>query len=290
MDNYTIALDYMAASVAIHGQQLGEKLASWYGGAVELAKPKNGYTFGYKVTVGDDALCEFHIREGDNPWCFATGSRSLDLYEFLQSVYLLHEVEVTRMDAALDVFDAEWFPVLVDVGRQWALANGLTTDQRGDWLQPSRGRTWYLGARSSRFYHRIYEKGRKERVDPNWIRCELEYKPQERVERASAMRLSAPQLWAMHAGPIFGKALGVDLAELFCTPVHRPQHVRRDVERARAALCAQYGKTLANWLREVGGDPVALMSELMAGVEHQRSVREWRDAPRVSSPELENPQ
>lgn len=290
MDNYTVTLDYLAASVAMKGQDIGDKLAAWYGGAVELTRPKNGYTYGYAVTVGDDRMCEFHLRDGDDPWVFATGSRSQDLKDFLDGVQLLHEINVTRMDAALDVFDSEWFPILVEHGKRWAVEHGLTTDQRGDWLTPMRGRTWYLGARSSRFFHRIYEKGRKERTDPNWIRHELEYKPQQSYERQAAIQLTAPQLWAMHAGPIFGKILGLDLAAVFALPVHKPLRVRRDVERARGALCAQYGKTLGTWLQECGGDPVELVAELMAGIEHQRKVHLWLQSPHVNAPELERPE
>lgn len=286
MDNYTITLDYLAASVAMHGQELGDKLARHYGGQVELTRPKNGYTFGYAITVGDERMCEFHIREGDDPWCFASGSRSQDLKEFLESVMVLHEVSVTRMDAALDVYDSEWFPILVEHGKRHALAHGLVTDQRGDWLAPMRGRTWYLGSRSSRFFHRIYEKGRKERVDPNWIRHELEYKPQHRQERLAAIALTAPQLWAMHAGPIFGKILGLDLAAVFALPVQKPNRTRRDVDRARGALCSQYGKTVVTWLQECGGDPVELVAELMAGIEHHRKVHEWLQSPHVNMPEL----
>lgn len=288
MDNYTITLDYFAASVSMDGQSFGDRLAKHYGGAVCLVRPKNGYTFGYGVEVGDTVLAEFHIRAGDNPWCFATGSKSQDLMEFCQS--LPFGFEVTRMDAALDLYDAEWFPILVDHGKRWANAHGLCTDQRGDWLNPKRGRTWYLGARSSRFFHRIYEKGRKERVDPNWIRCELEYKPQGREDRAAAGAMTAAQLWAMHAGPIFGSVLGLDLAEVFALPVHKPERVRRDVDRARGALCAQYGKVLGTWLQECGGDPTELVAELMAGIEHQAKVRQWQNAPHVNAPELENPQ
>jgi hypothetical protein len=290
VDNYTVTLDYLAASVAMKGQEIGEKLAAHYGGQVELCRPKNGYTFGYKVTVGNDTMCELHIRDGDDPWVFATGSRSQDLADFLVPLQLMHEISVTRMDAALDVFDSEWFPILVEHGKRWATEHGLTTDQRGDWLNPQRGRTWYLGARSSRFFHRIYEKGRKERVDPNWVRHEIEYKPQHRHERLAAISLTAPQVWAMHAGPIFGKILGLDLVQVFDLPVHKPLRVRRDVDRARGALCAQYGNTLCTWLQECGGDPLELVAELMVGIEHQRKVHEWLQAPYVNAPELENPQ
>lgn len=287
MDNYTIALDYFAASVSIDAEPLGKKLAAFYGGCVRLARPKNGYTFGYGIEVGDTVVAEFHVRDGDNPWCFAAGCYAQDLQDFCQS--LAFGFEVTRMDAALDVWDAQWFPVLVDHAKQWASLHGIRTEPRGDWMNPERGRTFYLGARSSRFFHRIYEKGRQTRTDPNWIRCELEYKPQSKHERQSAGMLSASQLWAMHAGPIFAHCLGLDLEVVFATPVHKPERVRRDVERSRAALCAQYGRVISTWLQECGGDAVQLVAEIMTGVDHQASVRKWAAGPAVSMPELENP-
>lgn len=284
MDNYTVTLDYYACTAHVDPQDLGNRLAAFYGGRVILARPKNGYTHAYGIEVGDETVCEMHTRTPDHPWVFASGARSQDLRDALQWIGCVYEV--TRVDVALDLFDAEWFPVLVDHGKRWATEHGLVTDQRGDWLNPKRGRTWNLGARSSRDYYRLYEKGRKERVDPNWVRLELEYKPQATDERLAASQATAGQLWAMRAGRVWGRILGMNLEEVFALPETKPTRVRRDVDRARAALAAQYGPTCSTWLRECGGDPVEFVAELMAAIEHQRKVREWAAPPPVNSPEL----
>jgi len=280
----TIALDYLAAGVHADAQQFGEQLAAHLGGSVQLSRPRNGYAFGYAVEVQDAVQAEFHVRPGEPIWTFATGSKSQALWDFLTEKG--YDWYVTRHDAALDCFDPEWFPLLVETAKRWATANGMSTGVAGDWLNPIRGRTFYLGARSSRFFHRIYEKGRKERSDPAWIRCELEHKPQLYGDRLAARRLTAPQLWAMHAGPIFGSTLGVDLGQVFEMTADRTIRPARDQERARRALASQYGKTLERWLHDCADDPVHFVAELLTAVDHQARVRQWGPAPVTESPEL----
>lgn len=286
---YVVTLDYLAGSVFGDPNEYGKKLAAHLGGCVRLARPRNGFTHGFGIEVQDEIRAEFHLTPGSkNPlWTFATGQKSQALLDFLTEGDW--DWYVTRQDAALDVFDPEAFPLLVKAARSHAEASGMTTSVAGNWDRPDRGRTFYLGARSSRFFHRIYEKGRKERVDPSWIRCELEHKPDRYPDRIAATKLTASQLWAMHAGPIFGKSLDLDLAEVFDQPVEKSKRVARDSDRARRALASQYGKVIGQWLQESGGDPQAFVAELMAAVEHQAQVRYWDRAAVVDMPSLENP-
>lgn len=283
---HTIALDYLAGTVSTEYPDLLARLESHYGAQRQRIKGRNGYTDGYALMTGEETLCEAHHRADEHPWVFATGYRSQALQDFLRGSDL--GWYVTRMDSALDVYDAALFPVLCDAAKRWAAARDMVTNLAGDWIGRDRGRTFYLGSRSSRCFHRIYEKGRKERADQNWIRCELEYKPQSKDERIAATVLTAPQLWAMHAGPIFGDCLGLDLAEVFqWSSVSRP---KRDYERSCRAMAAQYGRTIQRWIRDTGGDPVAFVAELLAEVEHQQSVRLWQSAPNPAYPEVEHPE
>jgi len=282
-----ITLDYLAGSVFHSPQKFGEALAYHLGGAVTLSRPRNGFTHGYAVEVQDVAQAEFHCTPGTGGplWCFASGTKSQALWDFLTEGQ--YDWYVTRQDAACDVFDGALFPQLVQTAKDYAAANRMVTSVAGNWdVSTTRGRTFYLGARSSRGFHRIYEKGRKERTDPNWIRVEVEHKPQEYADRCAATQLTAPQIWAMHAGPIFGKVLQLDLAEVFQRPIQKPHRIARDTDRARRALADQYGKTIAQWLRDCGGDPQSFVAELLAGIDHQRAIREWANAPAVAMPEL----
>lgn len=283
-NQYVITLDYLAGSVFGDPEKFGKALSEYLGGCIRLARPRNGFTHGYAVEVQDAVQAEFHLTPGSgNPlWVFASGSKSQALQDFLNEGEW--DWYVTRQDAALDVFDPAAFPRLVQAARAHAAEHGMTTSLAGNWDNPVRGRTFYLGARSSRFFHRIYEKGRKERVDPSWIRCELEHKPQTHADRTAATKYTAAQLWAMFAGPIFGPCLSLDLAEVFQQPVAQAKRVARDSDRARRALASQYGRTIHEWLRESGGDPQAFVAELLAAVEHQAQVRSWDRAAVVDVP------
>lgn len=280
----TITLDYLAAGVETDPQSYGTDLAKYLGGEVVPARPRNGYQWGYAIECQDAILAEFHGRPGEPLWTFATGFKSQMLHDYLTARGF--DWYVTRHDAALDCYDPEWFPVLVETAKRYAKARVMSTAVAGDWLHPIKGRTFYLGARSSRFFHRIYEKGRKERGDPGWIRCELEHKPQERADRYAARVLTAPQLWAMYAGPIFGAALGLDLGDVFAMQTDRAPRPERSQERARRALCDQYGNTLERWLQDCGGDPQALVAEVLVGIDHARRVRRWGPGAVVHAPEL----
>lgn len=287
MTTHTITLDWLAGTVSAEPPALLTKLERHFTAIRQPGRVQNGYSHAMDLMQGDQKLATVMWRQDDLPWVCASGGRSQALQTFLQGSGF--GWYVTRMDAALDVFDAALFPILVDAAKRVAVERDMVTNVAGDWIGCARGRTFYLGSRSSRCFHRIYEKGRKERTDHNWVRCELEYKPQSREERFAATVLTAPQVWAMHAGPIFGPCLGLDLAEVF-NEAPGEDRPKRDYDRACRALAAQYGKTIERWLRDTGGDPHAFVAELLAAVEHQRSVRLWENAPDPHLPELEKPQ
>ena len=86
--------------------------------------------------------------------------------------------------------------------------------------------------------------------------------------------------------PTVLREIGLDPQTVFEWPEHDQPRVRRDVERARRALAAQYGKVIEAWLRDAGGDPQAFVVELLVAVEHQRNVRTWASASPVHLEEL----
>lgn len=285
MTTHAISLDWLAGTVSAEPPSLMRRLEEHYGARRVPGRAQNGYSQAFDLMVGDDKACSVMFRDEDNPWVCASGSRAQALQTFLQGSGI--GWYVTRMDAALDVFDASLFPLLVDAAKKAAKDRDMVTNVAGDWIGCSRGRTFYLGSRSSRCFYRVYEKGRKERTDHNWLRVEVEYKPQSKEDRFSATVLTAPQVWAMQAGPIFGPVLGLDLAVVFqSAPSVRKE---RDYDRSCRALAGQYGRIIERWLSEVGGDPQAFVAELLAAVEHQRSVRRWENAPNPHYPELESP-
>lgn len=283
---YTVVLDYLAAHVEASVEDVVQRLAAEIGATPRLGRGMHGYSHCAELCSGDDVWTRVFYTPGGTPWLQASGQNAQPIENALRRLGFPYRV--TRKDAALDLYDAEWFPVLTQVGKDHATRNAppLKVEHAGDWQYGIKGRTLYLGSRSSRAFIRLYEKGRKEHCDPNWVRLEVQYNPQGEHEQRQAAQMTAAQVWTLRAFPIFGKAIGIEAAELFDYPAAPLTRRARDQERARRALCDQYGKHIESWLRDCGGDPEAFVAELLHGIEHQRTVRAWKAAPPANAPEL----
>lgn len=285
----TVALDYLGCHIEEEAEKVLPRLAEEMGAMYRMGRPAHGYAFGAEIVSGEDVWCRLWFNRKSSPYLQASGTNAQPAEDAIRRCgwgYL-----VQRKDAALDVFDAALWPLLVAAGKRYANEGHppLKVEYVGDWEYAKQGRTLYLGSRKSRWYHRLYEKGRKEKTDPNWLRLEVEYKPDAEWERRQACEMTAGQVFAMRGYKPFASVLqsiGLTPEQVFDWPVHQQLRVRRDVERARRALAAQYGKTVQTWLQDCGGDPQAFVAELLVAVEHQRQVREWSHAPTIDLEEL----
>jgi DNA relaxase NicK len=96
---------------------------------------------------------------------------------------------LTRLDICMDLDQEGAFQMCLDAALDVMRKFDLTEDMRGDWIKGEKGRTYYLGSRTSVAYLRIYEKGKKDDQErPDWVRVELEIKPPAKWE---------PMRWAM---------------------------------------------------------------------------------------------
>ncbi len=101
-----------------------------------------------------------------------------------------HQAKLTRVDVAHDDFEGQtvnmgWAIKQYEDGGFNAGGRNPAHELQGDWLlgeQSRKGRTLYIGNRSSGKYFRAYEKG-KQLGDPEsgWVRVEVEWRSQDRV-------------------------------------------------------------------------------------------------------------
>jgi Replication initiation factor len=287
---YTVSLDWFAAHIEREITLLVPELAAELGCQYRLGRPINGYSHAADLVSGDDLWCKVCYSPDGTPWLQATGSNSQPVENAIKRRRWTYRV--TRKDAALDLFDAEWFPIIVAALKSHAhdAPRPLKVEYAGDWEYGVKGRTLYVGSRQSRALIRCYEKGRKERADPNWIRVEVQYNPQSESESRSAAEMTAAQIWTMRCFPACGKVIGIEPAELFEYPTDQAlARPKRSQDRARRALCDQYGKTLLQWVRDHHGDAQSFVADLLQGVEHQQRVRMQSRAPLAPVEQLECP-
>jgi DNA relaxase NicK len=285
---HTVVLDYLAAHVEASIEDTVGKLCAELGTVHQLGRGMHGYSHCAELVSGDDVWVRVFYSQGGTPWLQASGTNAQPVENALRRAGLRYRC--TRKDAALDLYDAEWFPILVATGKSYATSGALplSVEHAGDWQYARKGRTLYVGSRRSRRFLRLYEKGRKEQTDPNWIRAEVQVNAQTPEEGYALAEQTPGQVWTIHAYPCWGRAIGIEPAEIFDYPVADPalRRVKRDTDRARRALAQQYGKTIHGWLTDCGGDPVAFVAELLAAVEHQARVRQWQSGPVAPAQEL----
>lgn len=219
--------------------------------SVYPGRAKNGYLRGADIKRGESTLAR--VWWGGNPGVHVIGSGSdasgvaavLDIGRRVGG----WEVLPTRVDSCIDWVQELLFSGLASQLIQYALDNGISINQQGDW-ERSKARTLYLGSRSSTVQLVLYEKGYESGGDLNWVRLEVRVypKPHARVRVAA---------WGpdevFNAAPWLVKALssigfeGLKAASV--GTVWRPS----DDERARLMLIRQYGRIMKAWSDEVGG-------------------------------------
>jgi len=85
-----------------------------------------------------------------------------------------YTLQITRLDAAIDVFHTAELPR--DVFEALRPTADNPPRRKLDFITSKTGETLAIGSRDSRFYLRIYDKSAEQGVDFTWVRVELEVK------------------------------------------------------------------------------------------------------------------
>lgn len=141
------------------------------------------YKRGVNVFLSGQRL--FHLciggSGGDRPHIIASGSGSHRVYEWLRDDFP-GAYSVARCDVCLDTVEPGMFDYLSKTQLQYANDCRIAIDQAGDWLAEGspNGRTLYIGSRKkgSQAHTRTYEKGKQLKGEPEWVRFEVEVRPQ----------------------------------------------------------------------------------------------------------------
>lgn len=184
---------------------------------------------------------------------------------------------VTRLDSCQDFIDKTAFQRLRKVGRRVAKDHRVSFPAIQDELNPTAGRTQYMGSPSSEYRARIYDKGwevvgkligqsrLRNKITPEafdsirvpglnrechpseWVRCELQARPKEEEGRRSAAVATPEEVWTFTswAQQMAKDALALDLERFYV----RQRRYTTD-EKALRWMCRQY----ANMLCRLHGD------------------------------------
>lgn len=167
----------------------------------------------------------------------------------------------SRIDSAYDLRGENVFAQLAKIAHETE-QRGIRLDYAGAATDhPSRGTTIYLGSRKSQVFIRIYQKGLKHAEEiglspdaipddlRNWVRVEVELKPQKKAAKAVARSLTAEGIfgsspWVQRFAT---EALSIDAER-----VHMRERRETNHDRAMRHMIHQYRSHLIEEARRCG--------------------------------------
>jgi len=161
----------------------------------------------------------------------------------------------TRVDSCGDFDGVGEFSRLYGVCTQVKREHRILGGKAGDWDDfPEKGRTLYLGSRSSSVRVRLYEKGKQPEYvhleRPDWVRLEIQVRPKKEAKTAFAA-LSPEEVWGASkwTSELHARLLGGHIDPHPAGTVYR----LTDDESSFEWMCKQYGPMLARQAEDCGG-------------------------------------
>lgn len=217
----------------------------YYGDWVQVRPAKN-YHEGFQFVVGDQVKFSMNCggqNEEFGPNIKATGGDAPKLAEVLKQGFPQHRV--SRLDSCEDYHSEHAYEYLRQVGLKVAKACRVAVREITKPLPESDdGCTLYLGSPESAISGRIYEKGKQLGIGREWVRAELQVRPQKQVKGAVAS-LNAEQVWGLAK---WSRTLAAELGKTDIQRVEVQIYQPSDDERAYRHMLKQYGKILGKML------------------------------------------
>lgn len=251
--------DWYAATISADSGDVVRALVAGLGAEPVEARPLNGYQNAVKLVRDGSTVCRvLWGGNGGAPHAFATSDDAPAFAALVRSLWPDRHY-VTRADVAADFDDGDttWERLYASV-LAVAQDRGLKKSQAGDWIDPDDGRTFYVGARKSAVFARLYEKGKQLRalatdggadISLNLVRLELVARPDGEARRAAA-RMEPEEFYGFAD---WSKQLALDVFALDVDRVHIKERRESDDDRALFYAVKQYHDHFERLAERLGG-------------------------------------
>lgn len=184
----------------------------------------------------------------------------------------------TRVDSCADFDAPRAFERLYRTCRQVKRAHRIIGGKAGDWEDfPEKGRTLYLGAKSSVARTRLYEKGKQPEYAhlgrPDWARLEVQVRPAKDA-KAEFAQLSAEAVWG--ASKWTRELAALALAQHVDPHPAGTTYRKTSDQVAIEWMCRQYGHRLTSLADDLGGWDVLGLTLRETITEQQRRAKQGR--------------
>jgi hypothetical protein len=209
-----------------------------------------------------------HGGANGHPYVECKGTASTVVAEVLRANF---DHSPARIDSAVDRSGPDLFMALHGLAKRYEAKLGLRLDYAGAALDHrTRGSTFYLGSRKSMVFVRIYQKGLQVaeqlglEVIPdelrNWVRLELEFKPDKKPAKQFARTLSPRDVWGTSQ---WTHEFAIEALSMEAERVNVRERRESNHERALRFMAKQYRTHLDQLLRDCNGDYEAAMAVLV---------------------------
>ena len=247
--------DWYGASVDVEASEaLGEALGAFDSVEVREVRPRYGFGRAAALERAGGVVMEVlweNRGARDSNACFiqGTGRNAAPVATWLKAWKPCHRV--ARADVAEDYSGEGAWDRLSGMCLEVADKHHIEVEHAGDHHRAIKGRSFYLGGRTSVVREICYEKGKQIGGDPNHVRLELRVRPGSRDAKYRAAALQPAELygasrWSAELALRLGNP---EVSRMSLGTVYRAD----DIERARKALFRQYGATLRGIASEFGG-------------------------------------
>lgn len=230
-----------------------------YYGDWEQSKPIKGYDSAAQFVIGDQAV--FRINYGGQneqfgPNVLGSGANAPKLAEVIRSHFPEHRV--SRVDACEDFHSEKIYDYLRKKALKVAKEHKVSVREIVKPLEESDdGRTLYLGSTTSSVSGRIYEKGKQLGLGREWVRAEIQVRPQKLMKDCAA-KLTPLQVWGMANWSVdVAKVLGKKDLQKIDVQLYQPS----DHDRAYRFCLKQYRRVLERMLAD-HGSPEAVGAQI----------------------------
>jgi len=235
----------------------------------EQMRPLKNYDSAAAFVVGSDTRFKIHFG-GQNaehgPNVIGSGAAAHDLAVLIRDRFPAHRV--SRLDSCEDYHHEDAYEYLRRAALKIAKQQRVQCREITKPLPESDdGRTLYLGAQSSLVSMRIYEKGKQLGVDGNWVRAELQVRPQKDIKTIAAM-LDSTQVWGLSK---WSHAMAEQLGKKGLQRVDAQVYEQSDHDRAYRFMIKQYRRVLEQMLAS-HGSPEAVGAQIFYDLAHSDDV------------------
>lgn len=242
-----------------------------YYGDWEQTKPGKGYDVGARFVVAGQTLFSMSYggqNEQFGPNVQGTGGNAPKVAELIRANWPEHRV--SRVDACEDFHSGEVYDYLRKKALKVAKEHKVKVREIIKPLEESDdGRTLYLGSPSSSITSRIYEKGKKSGLSPDWVRAEIQVRPQKLMKDCAA-QLTPLQVWGLANWSVdVAKVLGAKDLQKIDVQIYQ----RSDHDRAYRFMLKQYRRVLERMLAD-HGSPETVGAQIFYDLEHMDEEQE----------------